>query len=114
MSDPPALWLGQEVVARRVRFAITPSARIRGLMWQKSMDPDEALVIEPARQIHTFGMRFPIDALFCDSDWYVVHVATALRPRRLTRWVRRSRRVVEMRSGARAQLPEVGARLRLG
>ena len=66
--------------------------------------PDEALVIEPARQVHTFGMRYEIDVCFCDREWRVVRVVTPLRRRRMTRWVFGARRAVEMRAGGLAGL----------
>lgn len=56
-------------------------------------------MIEPARQVHTFGMRHPIDVCFCDRSWRVLHVVPALRPRRLTRWVAGARYAMEMRAG---------------
>ncbi|HEX2195927.1 MAG TPA: DUF192 domain-containing protein [Actinomycetota bacterium] len=64
--------------------------------------PGEALVLEPARQIHTFGLTFPIDVCFCDADWLVLHVVRTMAPRRVTRWVRRARYAVETREGGLA------------
>ena len=57
-------------------------------------------MIEPAQSIHTAGMRYAIDVCFCDRAWVVLHVVRDMRPLRLTRWVRRSRRVVEMSAGS--------------
>ena len=56
-------------------------------------------MIEPARQVHSFGMRYPIDVCFCDARWRVLHVVTALRPRRITRWVMRARYAIEAPAG---------------
>jgi uncharacterized membrane protein (UPF0127 family) len=44
-------------------------------------------------------MRVPIDILFCDKDWLVVHFIHDLRPGRITRLVWRARRVVELPAG---------------
>lgn len=65
-----------------------------------ALGPGEALVIEPARQVHTFGMRYAIDVCFCDRAWNVLHIVSPLRPRRLTRWVLRARYAVETPAGA--------------
>ena len=43
-------------------------------------DLDGVLVLRPCRQVHTFGMRFPIDVAFCDRYGFVLHVSR-LRPR---------------------------------
>lgn len=57
-------------------------------------------MIEPARQVHTFGMRYALDVCFCDRGWRVVHVRRSIPRGRVTRWVRRARFAVEMRAGA--------------
>ena len=100
------------VIARRVRWAKTPAERARGLLGTRRLDSGEALVIEPARQVHTFGMRYEIDVCFCDSTWRVLHVVTRLRPRRVTRWVLRARFAVEAPAGALAGI-EPGDQLSL-
>jgi uncharacterized protein len=60
----------------------------------------EALIIDGGRQVHTFGVREPIDVVFCDDDWNVLHVVRAMKPARLSRWVRRARFVIELPEGA--------------
>lgn len=87
------------VVADRVRWARSPAERARGLLGAP-LGPGEALVIEPARQVHTFGMRYAIDVCFCDRAWRVLHVVGPMRPRRITRWVFRARYAVEVAAGA--------------
>jgi len=57
------------------------------------------LVLEPCRQVHTIGMRFPIDVAFCDRAGVVLRVVT-MRPGRLSRSVWRSRFVLEGPAGA--------------
>ena len=88
------------VIANRVRWARTPVERARGLLRSPPLEQGEVLVIEPARQVHTFGMHYPIDVCFCDGGWTVLHVVTSLRPRRITRWVRRARYALEAPAGA--------------
>lgn len=75
------------------------------------LEPDEALIISAA-QIHTFGMIFPIDVVFCDGSWRVVHVVHRMRPNRVSRWARGARYVVEMPAGV-ADGIAVGDRLAL-
>lgn len=81
------------------RWATTPAQRARGLLGGPPPAPGEALVIEPARQVHTFGMRYSIDVCFCDRYWRVLHVVQAMRPRRMTRWVARAHFAIETRAG---------------
>ena len=71
------------------------------------------LVFEGARQVHTFGMRYPIDVVFCDDDWRVVRVVNDMRPGRITRWVRKARVTIELPSSTRTVTVGPGDVLRL-
>lgn len=86
-------------LATDVRWARTRSERLRGLL-ATQLDDGAALVIAPCRQVHTFGMRYPIDVAFCDASWVVRHVVRALRPRRVSRLVVAARCAIEMRAHA--------------
>ena len=71
--------------------------RTRGLLGRDSLDG--ALLLRPAHQVHSFGMRFPIDVAFCTRDLVVMRTVT-LRPGRLTRPSVRGCCVIEAESGA--------------
>ena len=71
--------------------------RRRGLLGRDGLEG--VLVIEPCRQVHTFGMRFAIDVAFCAADGRVVHVVPAMRPGRVSRVVWRARRALEAEAG---------------
>ena len=64
------------------------------------MSRGEALVLVGARQVHTFGMRYRIDVLFCDRDWKVIHVERNLAPARMSRWVHGAHNLIEAPAGA--------------
>jgi uncharacterized protein len=97
---------GQVTVARedgtplceRCALADTVATRAKGLLGRAGIASDEGLLLRPAPAIHTFFMRFPIDAVFVDRDMRVVGVAPRLRP---WRWARRSRAraVLELSAG---------------
>jgi hypothetical protein len=72
-------------------------ARRRGLLGRDRIDG--ALLLQPARSVHTLGMRFPIDVAFCDADLHVLRVVR-LRRHRVSRVVWRSRAVIEAEAGA--------------
>ena len=73
------------------------SSRRRGLLGRDGIEG--ALLLTPARSVHTIGMRFPIDVAFCDSDGVVLRTCT-LAPWRVTRVVWRAGFVVEAPAGA--------------
>jgi len=79
-------------------------------MGRAELLPGEAFVITPAAQVHTFFVRAPIDVLFCDGDWNVMHVVSPMARRRVSRWVRGTRFVVELRAGS-ASTVSAGDRL---
>jgi len=61
-------------VLATVEFADTWQTRVRGLVGREQLEG--ALVLRPARSVHTFGVRFPIDVAFVDSDMVVLDVVT--------------------------------------
>jgi hypothetical protein len=94
-------WLLREgEVLASLEVADTRSARRRGLLGRDGVDG--ALLIVPARSVHTLGMRFPLDVAWCDRDLTVVRVAR-LAPYRLTRSVLRARAVLEAEAGSFAR-----------
>ena len=72
---------------------------MRGLLGMKPLRSREALILEPAKQVHSFGMTYPIDVLFCDAEWKVRHKVSRMKPRRMTRFVMSSRYALEMAAG---------------
>ena len=75
-------------------------ARSRGLLGRDGCDG--AMLLRPARSVHTVGMRFPIDVAFCDEELRVIRIVT-MRRHRISRLVWRSRAVVEAEAGAFAR-----------
>jgi uncharacterized protein len=74
--------------------------RTQGLLGcRDSAEVTGALVLRPCRQVHTLGMRFPIDVAFCDRSGVVLRTRTVA-PWRVTRVVWRSGFVVEASAGA--------------
>jgi uncharacterized membrane protein (UPF0127 family) len=92
----PWLVRGEDVLAV-AEVAVTRRQRRIGLMGRDSIDG--VLVLRPCRQVHSFGMRFPIDVAFCDRDGFVLHTCT-LAPKRVSRPVLRAYFAIEARAGA--------------
>jgi uncharacterized membrane protein (UPF0127 family) len=68
-------------------------------MGRESMNRGEALVIPRCRQVHTFGMNFPIDVVFLDRRGVVVRNCSRMNPRRVSPYVYRARDAVELPAG---------------
>lgn len=100
------------VLAEQIEWARAWASRARGLIG-RHLGSGQALVIHPAAQVHTFFMRAPIDVVFCNRGWEVLHVVSPMARRRVTKWVRGARYAVELPEG-RAVEVTVGDRLELG
>ena len=88
------------VIAGRVRVADTPWSRAVGLLGRSSMEAGEGLWIKPCPMIHTFFMRFAIDAVFLDKGLRVVGVREGLAPWRFSPWFHGAAGVLELAGGS--------------
>jgi len=86
------------VVCEHCVLADTPLRRMRGLLGRKKLDSGHGILIRPALAIHTWFMRFAIDAVFLDPDLNVLSVRPALRPWRMA-GQRGARAVLELPAG---------------
>ncbi len=94
-------------------WARTLSERSKGLIGSPPPTAGQALVIEPAKQVHTFRMSYPIDVVFVDRGWRVRHLVRNMAPRRMSKLVFGSRFVIETASGTLPDEVKPGTRLRL-
>ena len=85
-------------VCGRCLLAETPLTRLKGLLGRKGLEQGEGLLLRPAASIHTFFMRFPIDAVWVDRDLNVLKVSPDLGPWR-TAACKGAKGVVEMAAG---------------
>lgn len=92
----PWLVRGDDVLAA-AEVAVTRKVRRRGLLGRDHIDG--VLVLRPCRQVHTFGMQFPIDVAFCDRYGFVLHISE-LKPGRVSRFVFHSYFAIEASAGA--------------
>jgi uncharacterized membrane protein (UPF0127 family) len=72
-------------LATDLLIARTHWSRFRGLTATDAsrFSHGQGLWINPSRGIHTFAMRFPIDALYLDRERVIVHIEQDLKPWRM-------------------------------
>jgi uncharacterized membrane protein (UPF0127 family) len=80
-----------------MELATTRRERRRGLLGRDAIAG--VLVLRPCRQVHTIGMRFPIDVAFCARDGRVLRIVT-MREGRVSPIVWRARFAVEAAAGS--------------
>jgi uncharacterized protein len=90
--------LDGRVVVERCLVAARPLRRMRGLLGRSSLPGGEGILLRPAGSIHTFFMRFPIDAVFLDREHVVVGIERDLRPWRAAAR-KRAHSVLELAAG---------------
>jgi uncharacterized protein len=94
-------------------------SRLFGLAFLRvhELPSGHALLLRPCSSVHTFGMRFPIDVAFADSEGTVLLVIRDVPPRR-SRRCPRAAVALEAHTGELARFLEggrgAGSRLRAG
>ena len=91
-------WLLREgEVLAALEVADGLASRVVGLLGRDGLDG--GLLLRPARSVHTFGMRFPIDVAYCDRDMRVL-ATVSMKRHRLGRPRLRAHCVIEAEAGA--------------
>jgi uncharacterized protein len=99
------------MICERCEVADRPLRRLRGLLGRRGLDQGAGLLLKPSNSIHTFFMRFPIDAVFLDADLRVLRVRPEMGPWRAA-GARGARSVLELPAGEVERLDlTVGERL---
>jgi hypothetical protein len=89
--------LHEDRVLATLEIAEDRRSRSRGLLGREGIEG--ALLLSPARSIHTFRMRFTLDVAWCDRDLLVLRV-DRVRPNRVPRPCPSARCVIEAEAGA--------------
>jgi uncharacterized membrane protein (UPF0127 family) len=90
------------IVCGACLVADSPFLRMRGLLGRRELGADEGVLLRPAGSIHTFFMRFAIDAIFLDREGRVLRIADAVGPWHAAA-ARGARAVLELRAGEAAR-----------
>ena len=73
--------------------------RLVGLLRRSSLEPGEALILDPCTSVHTAFMRFSIDVVYVGRSGQVVKLSPELKPYRISGVLRGGRSVIELPSG---------------
>lgn len=72
------------ILAEKAEIADTFLERLKGLLGKSRLEPKAGLILRPCTSIHTFFMRFPIDAVFVDSQNRIIKAYHSLPAWRLS------------------------------
>jgi uncharacterized membrane protein (UPF0127 family) len=88
-----------KVVAQTILLADNYFARLKGLMFCNNLDNSDGLILKPCNQIHTFFMKFDIDAVFINSLGEVLHIEENMKPSKISKYIKKGKQVLELASG---------------
>lgn len=80
------------------QHARTMAQRTVGLLCHHGLSESEGMLIDSCKQVHTFFMKFAIDAIFINRDGVVVGIEE-LKPWRLSKIHWRAQSVIETQAG---------------
>lgn len=61
-----------------VKVADTTFSRLRGLIGKFKLRSDEGLWVVPSQGVHTIGLLFPLDLIYLDENYCVIHLVEYL------------------------------------
>ena len=89
----------ETILGVEAEVAETLAERAKGLIGRRGLESGTGMLITRCNCIHTFFMRFTIDATFLDGEGRVVRIVRNIRPWRLWVWGGwRARQVLETAS----------------
>jgi uncharacterized membrane protein (UPF0127 family) len=86
----------QSFLSLDTTVADTQLSRLKGLLGKRELKSNEGLWLVPCQGIHTIGLLFPIDVIYLDAEYRVVHVIEHLKPFRITSLRRNCHSVLEV------------------
>jgi uncharacterized membrane protein (UPF0127 family) len=84
-------FLGLEVTA-----ADTTLSRLRGLIGRWSLRSGRGIWVVPSRGIHTLGVFFPLDLIYLDADYRVIHTVEHFPKFSISPWKTKAESVLEL------------------
>lgn len=86
-------------VVGELRIADNFLTRLRGLVGRPVLEKGEGLWLKPCRQVHMFGMHYPLSVWFLDRDGKVLHIIDNLMPGKVSPLYREATSVLEFPAG---------------
>jgi len=92
------------IISDNVICAFSFFQRLQGLIGLSHLPEQSALWLKPGGSIHTCGMRFPIDAVFLDSNLRILAISQNIHPWRWRLAPRHTHSTLELASDRNSRL----------
>lgn len=86
------------VLFDEVKLANDFFSRLVGLLKTKSLDENQGLLLKHCQQVHTFGMKFPIDVVFLSSEGEILYIEENMEPGKISPHVKKAYWVLELKA----------------
>jgi len=87
------------IIAYNIKIADSFFKRLMGLLNRDKLESDEGLLLKKCKQIHTFGMKFNIDAIFLNKEGEIVYIEFNMGAGKISKCIKNSCQVLELRAG---------------
>lgn len=91
------------VLCDEVKVADRFMTRLVGLLRTGGLAENQGLLLKKCNQIHTFGMKFSIDAIFLSKDGKILHTEQEMGPGKVSPHIKNAYWVLELKSGSGKQ-----------
>lgn len=87
------------VLADQIRIADRFFEKLVGLLRDKALDSQQGLLLSGCKQVHTMGMKFPIDVIFLSQEGVILHIENSLLKGKVSKYVKKAFYSLELKSG---------------
>jgi uncharacterized membrane protein (UPF0127 family) len=92
-----------KVLCDEVKVADRFITRLIGLLRTAGLDENQGLLLKKCNQVHTYGMKFAIDAIFLSKDGAILHIEKEMVPGKVSPHIKNGYWVLELMSGSSAK-----------
>ncbi|PKM60078.1 MAG: hypothetical protein CVU99_10035 [Firmicutes bacterium HGW-Firmicutes-4] len=89
-----------KVLCDEVKVADRFVTRLIGLLRTARLDENQGLLLKKCNQVHTYGMKFTIDAIFLSKDGDILHIEKEMVPGKVSPHIKNGYWVLELMSGS--------------
>ena len=93
------LFVNNIEIGDNIKIADTFFTRLNGLMFKKTLEKNEGLIINPCNSIHMCFMNFPLDILFITKDNVICDFIENIKPWKISKIYFNAEYVIELPAG---------------
>ncbi|MBT6324595.1 MAG: DUF192 domain-containing protein [Bdellovibrionales bacterium] len=83
-------------ICSKAKLASGIYERMKGLMFSKSLEGFDGLILDPCNSIHTCFMNYNIDVIFLDKDLTIIKIIRDMKKWRMSNIYFSSKKVIEI------------------